>query len=92
MREKLNFSQFRAAGNLYALIYSTHTQCNNTSTFANTLSLAHWMKEHRYQITYNSNDGNEFAVNKPNGSVRVFKQSERGLFYLNTQHVAKNVM
>ena len=36
----------------------------------------------KLRITYNSDDGNKFAVHKPDGSTRIFKQSDRGIFYL----------
>eukprot|EP00957_Ditylum_brightwellii_P019063 1435018-Ditylum_brightwellii.AAC.1 len=44
----------------------------------NNLSLAR-VREH-FCIAYDS-DANEFHVHKPDRSVRIFKQSERGLYY-----------
>ncbi len=48
---------------------------------ANILSLAR-VKERGYHVTYDSCDGNQFTVHKPDGTTRVFRQSERGLFYM----------
>jgi hypothetical protein len=48
---------------------------------ANILSLAR-VKEHGYHVTYDSRDGNQFTVHKPDGTNRVFRQSDRGLFYM----------
>jgi Reverse transcriptase (RNA-dependent DNA polymerase)/Zinc knuckle len=48
---------------------------------ANILSLAR-VKEHGNQVTYDSNNGNEFIVYKPDGTARVFKESARGLYYM----------
>jgi hypothetical protein len=51
---------------------------------ANILSLAR-VREAGYIVTYSSKDGNVFTVTKPDGIARVFKQSEKGLFYLDTR-------
>ena len=48
---------------------------------ANILSLAR-VKEQGYHVTYDSEDGNRFTIHKSNGSVRIFKESTRGLYYL----------
>jgi hypothetical protein len=49
---------------------------------ANILSLS-CMREHGYRVMYNSSAGNQFIVHTSDGSTpRIFKQSERGLFYL----------
>ena len=48
---------------------------------ANILSLSR-VKEHGYHVTYNSNGGNRFIVNKSDGTSRVFKESGRGLYFL----------
>ena len=53
---------------------------------ANILSLAR-VKEKGYAVTYDSNAGNHFKVIKPIGAVRVFKQSTRGLYYLDAAKV-----
>ena len=50
---------------------------------ANILSLSR-VKEHGYRVTYDSDGGNKFIVNKSDGTVRVFKESDRGLYYLDT--------
>jgi hypothetical protein len=50
---------------------------------ANILSLSR-VKERGYHVTYDSNGGNSFVVNKPDGTSRVFKESERGLYYMDT--------
>ena len=36
----------------------------------------------KFRVTYDRKDGNGFCVYKTNGTLRVFKQSKRGLFYL----------
>jgi len=49
---------------------------------ANILSLAKVRDMHR--VTFDSNNGNEFLVHKSDGQVRRFKQSRRGLYYMDT--------
>jgi hypothetical protein len=39
----------------------------------------------KHHVTYDSVDGNEFRVHKDDGTRRIFKQSGRGLFYMDTQ-------
>jgi hypothetical protein len=52
---------------------------------ANILSLAK-MQESGYHIEYDSKDGNEFIIFKPDGSMRrVFKQSDRGLYFMDSK-------
>eukprot|EP00978_Attheya_sp_CCMP212_P042042 scaffold250013_cov31-Attheya_sp.AAC.1 len=51
---------------------------------ANILSLSR-VKNNGFHITYDSDDGNEFVVHKPNGIQRVFTESSRGLFYMDTK-------
>ena len=46
---------------------------------ANILSLAHVAKTRL--VTFNSTNGNQFVVTKDDGSTRIFKQSEHGLYY-----------
>ncbi len=46
---------------------------------ANILSLARVTKLH--MVTFDSANGNQFAVTKKDGNKRVFKQSEHGLYY-----------
>ena len=50
---------------------------------ANILSLARLRKK-GYRITYSSEEGNVFNVIKKDGSVRIFRQSDEGLYFLNT--------
>lgn len=50
---------------------------------ANILSLAR-VKEHGYRVTYDSDGGNHFTVHKDDGTCRVFKESNRGLYYFDT--------
>jgi hypothetical protein len=50
---------------------------------ANILSLAR-MKERGYKVTYDSDDDNSFKVLKPDGTMRIFSQSDRGLYYMDT--------
>jgi hypothetical protein len=49
---------------------------------ANILSLNN--VKSRYKVTFDSENGNEFLVHKPNGGTRTFRQSTRGLYYMNT--------
>jgi hypothetical protein len=51
---------------------------------ANILSLSNLIKK-GYKITYSSSDSNTFNVTKPDGTIRVFKQSDTGLFFLDTK-------
>jgi hypothetical protein len=48
---------------------------------ANILSLAR-VKERGYRVVYDSDHGNCFRVTKPDGSIRTFRQSDRGLYYM----------
>ena len=50
---------------------------------ANILSLSR-VKKNGCEVTYNSSDKNEFHVLKLDGKTRVFKESEHGLFYMDT--------
>ena len=38
--------------------------------------------EKGYRVTYYSHEVNRFSVHKPDGSMRVFSQSSRGLYYM----------
>jgi len=51
---------------------------------ANILSLSNLIKK-GYKITYSSSDSNTFDVTKHDGTVKVFKQSDSGLFFLDTK-------
>jgi hypothetical protein len=35
-------------------------------------------------VTYASLNGNEFSVHKPDDSVHIFRESERGLYFMDT--------
>ena len=56
---------------------------------ANILSLAR-LRMQGYTITYSSDTGNEFTVTKKDGTVRTFKQSKKGLYYLETKQPTTN--
>jgi hypothetical protein len=56
----------------------------NANGIANILSLAR-VKEHGYQVIYDSSEGNAFHVHKSDGTVRVFKESDKGLYYMDTK-------
>ena len=56
---------------------------------ANILSLAR-VKEQGYHVTYDSADGNRFIIHKADGNVRTFKESTRGLYYLDVTDSAGN--
>jgi hypothetical protein len=51
---------------------------------ANILSLAR-VKEHGYRVTFDTSDGNAFHIHKADGTVRVFNQSPKGLYYMDTK-------
>ena len=50
---------------------------------ANILSLSRF-KARGYHVTYDSSNGNEFRVVKPDGTARIFTESECGLYYMDT--------
>jgi Reverse transcriptase (RNA-dependent DNA polymerase) len=50
---------------------------------ANILSLSR-VRANGYHVTYDSDNGNQFVVHKPNGTQRCFQQSPNGLFYSDT--------
>eukprot|EP00978_Attheya_sp_CCMP212_P014516 scaffold37028_cov57-Attheya_sp.AAC.7 len=54
------------------------------NSIANILLLSK-VKKNAYRITYNSKNGNECTVQKSDGSVRIFCESPRGLFYMDTE-------
>ena len=49
---------------------------------ANILSLSK-VKE-KYRVTFDSNINNQFIVHCPDGTQRIFQQSSRGLYFLDT--------
>jgi hypothetical protein len=56
---------------------------------ANILSLAR-VKEQGYRVTCDSDGGNRFTIHKSDGSVRIFEESTRGLYYLDVGEQAPN--
>ena len=48
------------------------------------------MKEHGYQVPYDSSEGNAFHGHKSDGTVRVFKESDKGLYYMDTKTQQNN--
>ena len=57
---------------------------------ANILSLSR-VKEKGYRVTYDSTNGNELIVHKSDGSSRIFKESERGLYFMETSASAQAI-
>ncbi len=60
---------------------------------ANILSLINMIA--RYHVTYDSRNGNNpntFCVHKEDGALRLFKQSRRGLYYLDTADSENHVV
>ena len=53
----------------------------HSNGIANILSLAQ-LRGRSYHVMYDSNNGHGFKVHKADGMVRLFKQSTRGLFYM----------
>ena len=49
---------------------------------ANILSLSKVKEKHR--VTFDSNQGNQFIVHRKDGTQRIFQQSPRGLYFLDT--------
>ena len=58
---------------------------------ANILSLTKVASRDGYRVTFDSNGGNQFLVHKPDGSVRTFKQSPRGLYFMDTNATEQSV-
>lgn len=57
---------------------------------ANILSLAR-VKD-KYRVTYDSTKGNQFQVHKADGSVRIFKESKKGLYYMEVGYKTKGTV
>jgi hypothetical protein len=57
---------------------------------ANILSLARVTKKHR--VTFDSHNGNSFIIHKPNNTQHTFKESEHGLYYLDTSQSGGLIM
>jgi hypothetical protein len=77
------------ATNLVGTLPGYGTVWYHPTGIANILSLARVCKA-GYDVSYSSSNGNTFIVTKPDGSVRNFKQSDEGLFYLDTNLNARN--
>ena len=56
---------------------------------ANILSLSK-VKE-KYRVTYDSDNNNQFIVHRPDGTQRIFQQSSRGLYFLDTSRTPQPV-
>ena len=56
----------------------------NPTRIANILSLSK-ATERGYQVTFDSSEGNAFHLHKADGTTRVFKQSPKGLYYIDTK-------
>ncbi|MHA7927606.1 MAG: reverse transcriptase domain-containing protein, partial [Marinobacter sp.] len=72
----------RADTNLVGDLPGYGTVWYHPQGIANVLSLSKVKKQ--WRITYDSADGNSFVVHKDNQEPRVFRQSPRGLYYLDT--------
>jgi hypothetical protein len=48
------------------------------------------LRQQGYGITYSSENDNKFIVTKKDGTARIFKQSEKGLYYLDTTQSESN--
>ena len=51
----------------------------NELAITNILALCNVVK--KYKVTFDSTEGNEFLVHKPDGKIMKFKQHECGLYY-----------
>ena len=56
----------------------------NPTGIANIISLSK-ATERGYHVTFDSSEGNAFHLHKSDGTVRVFKQSPKGLYYIDTK-------
>jgi hypothetical protein len=54
------------------------------SGIANNLSLSRVLADSRFHVTFDSRDSNAFHVVRNDGTIRVFKQSPRGLYFMDT--------
>jgi Zinc knuckle len=57
---------------------------------ANILSLSRVSK--KYRVTFDSSNGNEFTIHKEDGSFHRFKQSARGLYFMDTTKKATTLI
>ena len=70
--------------NLVGELVGYGTVWYNPQGIANILSLAR-MKEHGYRVTFDSAKDNAFHLHKEDGTVRIFNQSKKGLYYIDTK-------
>jgi hypothetical protein len=70
--------------NLVGYLFGYGEVWYNPNGIANILSLSR-VRERGYRVTFDSEKGNEFHVHKQDGTKRIFQQSKRGLYYLDTQ-------
>jgi hypothetical protein len=56
----------------------------NPNGIANIVSLSR-VKERGFRVTFDSTNGNELYVHKPNGTARVLRESSHGLYYMDTE-------
>jgi hypothetical protein len=63
----------------------------NPKGIANILSVAR-VKERGYRVTFDSSEGNAFHIHKDDGTVRVFNQSPKGLYYMDTKSAQEAVI
>jgi hypothetical protein len=57
-------------------------------SIANILSLKRVIE--KYHVTFDSEHGGSFILTKPDGTVREFQQSDRGLYFLDTATTIRN--
>ena len=77
--------------NLVGELVGYGTVWYNPKGIANILSLAR-VRERGYRVTFDSDDENSFYLHKKDGTVRVFTQSDKGLYYLDTREGEDNVV
>ena len=71
-----------ACTNLIGDVHSYGMVWYHTNGITNNLSLSQVKDQH--PVTYDSRARNAFVVHKPDGSTRLFCQSDRGLYYHDT--------
>jgi hypothetical protein len=62
------------------------------SGIANILSLSRVLADSRFHVTFDSRDNNAFHVVRNDGTIRVFKQSPRGLYFMDTSSQVGTVL
>ena len=63
----------------------------HAAEIANILSLA-TVQEHGYHITYDSRESNKLTIYKPDGTMRVFKQSYCGLYFMDIVRMRQRLL